>query len=62
VAEIEKGDVHLRIDHANLGRSLQQVGYCLSRMERYAEARPWFERAVAEKGKGDMHGRIDHET
>jgi tetratricopeptide (TPR) repeat protein len=60
VAEEEKGDVHGRIDHAELGRAMHQVGYCLSSMGRYEEARPWLERAVAEAEKGDVHGRIDH--
>ena len=51
-----------RIDHAGLGRSLHQVSDCLSSTGQYAEARPWFERAVAAKGKGDVHGRINHES
>ena len=52
--------MHGRIDHESLGISLHQVGYCLSSTGQYAEARPWFERAVAEAEKGDVHGRIDH--
>src|SRR5580698_8228132 len=55
-------DVHRHIDHASLGRRLYEVGYCLSRTGQYAEAQPWFERAVAEKEKGDVHGRINHES
>ena len=62
VAEAEKGDVHGRIDHASLGRSLHQVGDCYSSTGRFEEARPWFERAVAEAEKGDVHGRVDHES
>jgi tetratricopeptide (TPR) repeat protein len=54
--------VHGRIDHASLGISLHQVGYCFSRTGRFEEARPWFERAVEAKQKGDVHGRIDHES
>ena len=106
VAEEEQGDVHGRVDHASLGSSLHQVGYCLSQTGRvrggaalvrargggsragrrprpgrsrepgqqactrwatacrrpgeHAAARPWYERAVAEKEQGDVHGRVDH--
>jgi tetratricopeptide (TPR) repeat protein len=38
---------------ATIGRALLEIG-------QFAAARPWFERAVAEKEKGDVHGRIDH--
>ena len=38
-----------------IGRALYEIG-------RFEEARPWYERAVAEKEKGDVHGRIDHES
>jgi len=38
----------------------ESIGDALSTIGRFAEARPWFERAVAEKEKGDVHGRIDH--
>ncbi len=56
----QKGDVHGRVDHASLGRSLHQVGYCLSSTGKYDEARPWYERAVEATQKGDVHGRVDH--
>ena len=36
-----------------IGRALYEIG-------RFEEARPWFERAVAEAAQGDVHGRIDH--
>ena len=36
------------------------VGRALSEIGRFAEARPWSERAVADKEKGDGHGRVDH--
>jgi hypothetical protein len=52
--------VHGRIDHESLGKSLHQVGLCLSSVGQDAEALPWYERAVAAKEKGDVHGRIDH--
>ena len=41
--------------NAVAGRALLEVG-------RFDEARPWFERAVAEAEKGDVHGRVDHES
>ncbi len=44
----------------SLGSSLHQVGYCYSSMGNFAEARPWFQRAVEEAEKGDVHGRVDH--
>ena len=38
-----------------LGQALVEIG-------RFDAARPWFERAVAEKERGDVHGRVDHES
>ncbi len=60
VAEKAQGDGHGRVDHASLGRSLHQVGFCRSSTGEFAAARPWFERAVAEAEQGDVHGRVDH--
>jgi|GEM_PF-1486292 len=60
VTEKAQGDVHGRVDHASLGSSLHQVGYCLSCVGEFAVARPWYERAVTEKAQGDVHGRVDH--
>jgi Tetratricopeptide repeat len=54
-------DIHGRVDHARLGASLYQVGYCLLDTGEFAAAKPWFVRAVAEAEKGDVHGRVDHE-
>jgi len=51
--------VHGRVDPASLGTSLDQVGYCYSRVGRFEKALPWLERAVAAKDKGDVHGRVD---
>jgi tetratricopeptide (TPR) repeat protein len=62
VPEAEKGDVHGRMDHASLGISLHEVGYCYSRTGRFEEARPWFERALTEKAQGDVNGRVDHDS
>ncbi len=59
VAAKEQGDVHGRVDHASLGTSLHQVGYCLSSTGQFEAALPWFERAVAAKEQGDVHGRVD---
>jgi len=39
---------------------LHQAGVCLSGTGKFAEAQPWFERAIAAIEKGDVHGRIDH--
>jgi tetratricopeptide (TPR) repeat protein len=38
------------------------VGYCYARQGQFAEALPWFERAVAAAEKGDVHGRVDPES
>ncbi|MBI2906367.1 MAG: tetratricopeptide repeat protein [Chloroflexi bacterium] len=42
--------------------SLNQVGYCLASLGKFAEALPWYERAVAASEKGDIHGRVDQES
>ena len=62
VAAKGQGDLHGRIDHASLGTSLHNVGYCFSSVGKYDDARSWLERAVAAKELGDLHGRIDHES
>jgi tetratricopeptide (TPR) repeat protein len=58
----QKGDVHGRLDHESLGRSLLQVGFCYWSVGRFDQALPWFERAVDAAQKGDVHGRVDHES
>ena len=58
----QKGDIHGRVDHESLGRSLYQVGLCYRAPGEYAEAQPWFERAVEANRTGDIHGRVDHES
>jgi hypothetical protein len=50
-----RGDIHGRVDHDILGKSLHQVGYCLSSLGKFAEAQPFYERAAAEAEKGDVH-------
>ena len=60
VTAAEQGDIHGRIDHESLGKSLHAVGSCLISLGQFAEARPWFERAVTAAEQGDIHGRIDH--
>jgi predicted phosphodiesterase/tetratricopeptide (TPR) repeat protein len=40
----------------------QVVGRALYETGRFEQARPWCERAVAEKEQGDVHGRIDHQS
>ena len=44
------------------GYSISTVGWGLIHSGLFVEARPWYERAVAEKEQGDVHGRIDHES
>jgi tetratricopeptide (TPR) repeat protein len=39
-------------DGETIGRALYEIG-------RFAEAQPWFERAVEAKQQGDMHGRVN---
>jgi hypothetical protein len=56
---VAEAEVHGRVDHASLGRSLNWVGSCLSSRGEFAAAQPWFERAVAEAEQGDVHGRVD---
>lgn len=58
----QKGDVHGRVDHESLGRSLHQVGDCHGSVGRYDEALGWFERAVEAKQKGNIHGRVNHDS
>ncbi|MBP7394077.1 MAG: ATP-binding protein, partial [Zoogloea sp.] len=36
------------------------LGQALAEIGRFDAARPWFERAVAEKERGDVHDRVDH--
>ena len=60
VAEKGKAEANRSIDHASLGSSLHDVGYCLWNTGQHEEARLWFERAVAEKERGDVNGCVDH--
>ena len=41
------------IDGMVVGEALLEIGH-------FAEAQPWYERAVAEGRTGDVHGRVDH--
>lgn len=50
------------MDYASLGRILHRVGHCLSSQGRFAEAQPWFQRAVESSKKGDVHGRVDYDS
>ena len=63
VAAKEKGDIHGRIDHESLGRTLQQIGRCVSSTSSQLEtALTWFEQAVVSKEKGNVFGRVDHDS
>jgi tetratricopeptide (TPR) repeat protein len=55
VATKEQGDIHGRVDHESLGRSLHLVGYCLSSQGQFAEAQPWFERAAKAAEQENFH-------
>ncbi len=52
----------LLADHplALSGSDCHSIGQGLSEIGLFDEARPWYERAVAEAEKGDVHGRVDH--
>ncbi|MCG8419034.1 MAG: AAA family ATPase [Proteobacteria bacterium] len=60
--EKRQGDIHGRVDHESLGRSLHQVGRCYLETGEYEQARSWYQQAVEEKRQGDVHGRVDHES
>ena len=45
VGEAEKGDVHGRIDHASLGRSLRAGAACLKKLGETGLAREWERKA-----------------
>jgi tetratricopeptide (TPR) repeat protein len=46
-------DINISIeDGETIGRALYEIG-------RFAEAQPWYERAVEAKQQGDIHGRVD---
>jgi len=49
-----------------MGRSFtaeqETAGHAVLQVGRFEEARPWYERAVAEKEKGDVDGSVDHES
>jgi hypothetical protein len=60
--DVEQGDVHGRVDAQSLGVSLHQVGFCCFKQGQFAQALPWFERAVAAKEQGDAHGRVDAQS
>jgi tetratricopeptide (TPR) repeat protein/predicted phosphodiesterase len=40
----------------------EAVGSALIAIGKFEEARPWYERAVAEAERGDVHGRVDHQS
>jgi tetratricopeptide (TPR) repeat protein len=49
----DRGTAISIIDGETVGQALLEIG-------QFEAARPWYERAVAEKEQGDVHGRIDH--
>jgi tetratricopeptide (TPR) repeat protein len=38
------------------------VGYAVTELGQFAQALPWFERAVAASEQGDVHGRVDAQS
>ncbi len=42
------------------GNDAHEIGFALTLVGRFEEARLWFERAVAEAERGDADGRVDH--
>jgi tetratricopeptide (TPR) repeat protein len=44
------------------GTDYHSIGHGLTTIGLFEEARPWYERAVAQKEQGDVHGRVDHES
>ncbi len=53
-ARWKQRDVEISIaDGETIGRALYEIGA-------FSTARPWYERAVAQKEQGDVHGRVDH--
>ena len=62
VAETSQGDLHGRVDHASLGRSLHQLGHCAFQQGHWSAAAGWCEQAVAEKRQGDIFGRVDQSS
>ena len=59
MAEKRQGDLHERVDHRSLGKSLHQLGHCAYQQGQWPAAAGWCEQAVAEKRKGDIFGRVD---
>jgi tetratricopeptide (TPR) repeat protein len=51
-----------RVDHESLGKSLHNVGVCLSSTSQYDAACRWYERAVEAKRKGDKFGHVDKKS
>ena len=52
-AEQATEDIHGRIDHESLGKSLHLIGFCYSSIGEFEQARPWYEQATEEARKGD---------
>jgi len=62
VAEIRQGDLHGRVDHANLGVSLHEQGNCAFQQGQWPAAAGWFEQALEEKRQGDIFSRVDQSS
>jgi Tfp pilus assembly protein PilF len=62
VAETRQGDLHGRVDHESLGRSLHSLGICAYQQGDWQAAAGWYEQALAEKRQGDIFGRVDRSS
>lgn len=58
----ERGDPGHRVDFADLGASLHEVGMCMLERGEFEAAQPWFKRAIVAKKRGDLTGKVDHNS
>jgi tetratricopeptide (TPR) repeat protein len=65
-AALEDGQLALRLleaegaDNSQYSLILHLLGQCYAKLEKYSEAIPWIQRAIAAREQGDLHGRVDH--
>jgi hypothetical protein len=56
---MRQGDLHGRVDHATLGKSLHQLGMWSDQQGQWSAAADWYDQAVAKMRQGDILGRVD---
>jgi hypothetical protein len=59
VKEKEQGDVHGRVNHESLGRSLHALAECFEHGDQQTAAADYYRRAAEASERGDVFGRID---